>query len=146
MTNVNALLDRKYDIMAKKANAAMIRAKASANLSDAQAEKVGAEAAELARQEIEGAGSQQSLSLPALDQLVGASPSGGAGLGLGSNQTSSLTTPATGPTQPTRQQAQSRTSSTAPQGFGLSTNDDATRQRARVSNVFGSLFDNSRGL
>jgi len=137
MANFNALLDRKYDILNKHAEAALLRARAAAGLDNTQASAVRAEAARKA----------QPVNLPGLRQLLGSSASPGLPpLPPSSAQTDFGLGPAvpdaTAPLTPGVSQ-QPRTTSTAPAGFGLSL--DGSRPRG-VSSVFGSLFGEARGF
>ena len=151
MINFKAALKRKQDALAKNAEAALIRAKAAARLSNARAGEITGENSTSLTQQ------GQSVDLSGLQTLLGNRLRGGGGglpgattqppvpgaSGLNFGQSvgtgrQSLTTPPTGGPQQQRQ-----STSTAPLGFGLPTDSDSRRGRIRV---FGSLFDKSRGL
>lgn len=160
MVNISSALARKQNAIAKNAQAALIRARSVANLNNARAEQLGSGApADPSQQGLQqGPQSAQPVDLSSLQKLIGNRLGGGGGLpggnarqpplvpgagGLGVGQSGgagqqSLTTPPTGGPQQQRQ-----TTSTAPSGFGLSTDSESRRGRDRV---FGSLFNDTRGL
>ena len=132
MSSFSRALKRKQDILAKNAEAALIRAKAAAKLSGAQAGALEQDQRRL----------DQPANLPGLQRVAGGLLGGGGLPSFGGGTVLLGDQPSTGPTQPTRQQPR-RSTTTAPTGFGLRTDSESRRQR---TNVFGSIFDRSGGL
>lgn len=133
------MLDRKYDILAQKADADTMRARSAAGLQGAQAGEIQTRTDQLSRlTDLLGtqgalAGGLMGLQRgPTTPDFTGSTIGGG--LGAGVPRTTSPQNTTTTPRTSTRR---------APGGFGLAS-DDTTRRR--VSEVFGSIFSNSRGF
>lgn len=128
-----AALRRKYDILSKSADADMIRARAASGLKGAQSKEIITRTEQQGRpQDLLGLQNYLGMGLRSQAPMMTGGVPGGGQRPWGAYDTGS---PAPRDDRtPTR---------TAPAGFGLASDDTPRR---RVSDVFGSIFDSSRGL